>query len=180
MNASQPAKPLDPQTLLHPATTEERSSGGTGMEIHWGISNSPFGRLFIARTPRGISHLGFLGHDSSEPLQELKADWPNASTMRDDAMATEISSEIFSDSPNQIRLHVKGSDFQITVWRALIGIPSGSRSTYSQIARQLGKPGAARAVGNAVSKNRIAFLIPCHRIVCQSGEIGGFRWGTAK
>jgi len=168
--------------LLHLATEEEIKSSEPEMTICWGTSISPFGNLFVARTKRGIIQLSFFEDEPTEAQQMMRSDWPNALRSRDNTMAQEISSQTFSRRTPQERpqLHIKGTDFQIAVWRALVDIPAGTLSTYGRIAHQLGRPGAARAVGNAVSKNRIAFLLPCHRVVRENGEIGDFRWGTER
>jgi AraC family transcriptional regulator of adaptative response/methylated-DNA-[protein]-cysteine methyltransferase len=166
---------------LRPATPEETASGGAGMEIRWGVSESPFGRMFLAKSPHGISHLSFFDGDETESLDVLKDDWANATLIRDDGLVRRIEAEIFSGIPGKkFRLHVKGSPFQRTVWDALLEIPKSGLSTYGELAARIGMKGASRAVGNAVGANRISYLIPCHRVIRANGDLGGFRWGVER
>ncbi len=164
MSFSQHAKP---RVTLIEATTFETSN--TEMKIRWGVSPSPFGKMFLARSPRGITHLSFFNGDVTESRDVVRKDWPKAELVRDDSLTIE----------NQT-LHVKGTPFQIRVWQALLEIPEGSLSTYGKIAAALGMPGASRAVGSAVGANRISLLIPCHRVIRSDGGLGGYRWGTER
>lgn len=160
------------------ATPGEIKSGGNGMTITWGTAESPFGNMFLASTPRGISHLSFFDEDEAASLEDLRSDWPKADLERDDPAARETSLRIFqpatADSP--LRLHLKGTGFQLKVWKALLEIPDGKLSTYGRLAKRIGKDGSARAVGNAVGSNRISYLVPCHRVIRETGALGGYRW----
>ncbi len=147
--------------------------------IDWGISETPFGNMLIARSPKGIAHLSFFETDEAASFQQLTHDWPTATLNRNDRFAAELSHQIFqSKSTTPLKLNLNGTEFQLQVWNALLEIPSGKTSTYSQLAKRIGKPKAARAVGNAVGQNRIAYLIPCHRVIREDGSLGGYRWGT--
>jgi AraC family transcriptional regulator of adaptative response/methylated-DNA-[protein]-cysteine methyltransferase len=159
------------------ATLREARSGGAGLEIRWGVSESPFGKMFLAQSPRGITHLSFFDGDEAESLDVLRGDLPAASKVRDDRMVREIAGEIFTQQSRGCRLHVKGTPFQLKVWGALMNIPEGVLSTYGKLAAEIRMEGAARAVANAVGANRISYLIPCHRVIRASGELGGYRWG---
>jgi AraC family transcriptional regulator of adaptative response/methylated-DNA-[protein]-cysteine methyltransferase len=173
----------DPDGLnvsLVSATREEICNGGAGLEIRWGVSESPFGSIFLAQSPRGITHLSFFDGDEAESLDFLHGDWPAASLLRDDGLVRKISSAIFTDRAHDFRLHLKGTPFQLKVWKALLDIPEGELSTYGRLAKKLRMDGAARAVGNAVGKNRIAYLIPCHRVIRENGDLGGYRWGMLR
>lgn len=151
----------------------------TNIELEWGITESPVGNMLIARSSNGIAHLSFLESDETDSHQQLRHDWPTAYLKRNDRLASEISHNIFSDHPpHPQKLDLRGTEFQLSVWKALLEIPRGQTTTYSQLAKKIGRPGAARAVGNAVGKNRIAYLIPCHRVIREDGSLGGFRWGT--
>jgi AraC family transcriptional regulator, regulatory protein of adaptative response / methylated-DNA-[protein]-cysteine methyltransferase len=143
------------------------------LEIRWGVSESPFGNMFVARSPRGITHLSFFDDDEAESMAALRKDWPMAGLIRDDGAARDMAWE--TDT-----LHVTGTAFQIRVWKALLEIPRGCLSTYGSLAEKIGMPGAARAVGNAVGANRISLLIPCHRVIREGGGIGGYRWGVER
>lgn len=151
------------------------------MEIRWGVSESPFGKMFLAKSPHGITHLSFFDGDETESLDVLKDDWARATLIRDDASARKNAAEIFSGiTGKKFRLHVKGSPFQRTVWNALLEIPKSELSTYGELATRIGMKGASRAVGNAVGANRISYLIPCHRVIRANGDLGGFRWGAER
>ena len=167
------------------ATPAEYRSGGQGMTIRHGLAESPFGWCFVARTDRGIARLCFVSDPNDPaPLALLTGDWPAGTLVRDDADAAEALFRVFSPAVETaprdrgLGTYVKGTDFQIKVWEALLTIPPGSVSTYGRIAKAIGSPGAYRAVGHAVSLNPIAYLIPCHRVIRQTGALGGYRWGT--
>jgi AraC family transcriptional regulator of adaptative response/methylated-DNA-[protein]-cysteine methyltransferase len=148
------------------------------LEIHWGVSESPFGRMFLAESSHGITHLSFFEGDENESLEVLRKDWPEAKLVRDNGFAGKTAKRIFSGKTADLRLHVKGTPFQEKVWQALREIPPGQLSTYGKIAAGLGMPGASRAVGSAVGANRISWLIPCHRVIRTDGGLGGYRWGA--
>ncbi len=150
-------------------------------EIRWGVSESPFGKMFLAESSLGITHLSFFEADEAESMEMLRVDFPKAELVRDDGFAGKITKRIFSrkDAP-ELRLHLNGTPFQRKVWRALLEIPPGGVSTYGKIAAGLGMPGASRAVGSAVGANRISWLIPCHRVIRTDGALGGYRWGTER
>jgi AraC family transcriptional regulator of adaptative response/methylated-DNA-[protein]-cysteine methyltransferase len=170
-----------PNVSLHAATSEETASGGAGMRIRWGVSESPFGKMFLAESPHGITHLSFFDGDETESLDVLQVDWANATLIRDDELTGKIAAKIFSGITRQnFRLHVKGTPFQLKVWNALLEIPESRLSTYGELAARIGMEGASRAVGNAVGANRISYLIPCHRVVRSNGGLGGYRWGAER
>jgi AraC family transcriptional regulator of adaptative response/methylated-DNA-[protein]-cysteine methyltransferase len=162
---------------------EFRAQGG-GLEIRWGIHSSVFGRVFIARTTRGICRVSFLGSDPADAeLAELRSSWPGAAIVGDAAATESIAGQLFvsatpADKP--LQLFVPGSNLQIQVWRALLRIPSDALWSYQQVAEAASVPTACRAVGRAIAKNPVAYLIPCHRVIRKTGEFGGFRWGKAR
>ncbi len=164
------------------ATPGEISPDGTGWVIQAGYAETPFGICLIAEGPRGICHLSF-GDDG---WNEIRADWPRAELIRDDGWAEELCRAVFmAGQPRTterltLRLFVKGSPFQVKVWRALLHIPDGQLASYGKVAELIGSPKASRAVGAAVGNNPIAFLIPCHRVIRGSGALGGYRWGIAR
>jgi AraC family transcriptional regulator, regulatory protein of adaptative response / methylated-DNA-[protein]-cysteine methyltransferase len=149
------------------------------IKIEWGISSSPFGNTLIASSSNGIIHLSFFETNETDCYQQLIHDWPSATLDRNDRLAAKLSRQIFqSSSTEKPKLAPKGTEFQLQVWKALLKIPRGKTATYSEIAKLIGKPKASRAVGNAIGKNPIAYLIPCHRVIRTDGSLGGFRWGT--
>ena len=169
---------------LEAVTPGEYKSGGQGISIQYAAAPSPFGEIFIAATPRGICKLSFIGQDDiNADIADLKRRWPNAELRQNPLDTVEIIDSIFSTTDaitRPLSLHVSGTNFQINVWRALMQIPAGTLNSYSQIAEAVGRPKAARAVGSAIGSNPIAFFIPCHRVLQQSGHIGGYHWGVTR
>ena len=171
---------------LETATPDEIKSGGAGWSIQYGIGKTPFGVALVGLSPRGICRLSFLEDPAPLPARAiLAAAWPQARLQRDDRAVRQILAQIFGQpavgtTPLTQRILVKVSAFQIRVWQALLRIPSGTLTTYGQLAAQVGQPKAARAVGTAVGNNPVACLIPCHRVIRQNGLLGGYRWGTAR
>jgi AraC family transcriptional regulator, regulatory protein of adaptative response / methylated-DNA-[protein]-cysteine methyltransferase len=167
---------------LEAVTPGEFRQHGAGLTIEFGVHNSPFGRVFIALTPRGICNLSFVDtHADDEHLAALAQKWPGA-TLRENKPHTQaLIAHIFDIAPQRpLSLHVTGTNFQVNVWRALLQIAPGALTSYSQIAHAIGNPRAVRAVGSAVGANPISFLIPCHRVLQQSGKIGGYHWGETR
>lgn len=161
-------------------TPGEYKTAGSGLRIRYGIHESPFGACLIASTDRGICNLNFLDYtDGTIAAQSLQIEWPNADIVNDQIGTEEMRDLIFQSShPSPLVLHVKGTNFQIQVWQALLRLPLGGLTTYQGLATAIGKPTAARAIGNAVGRNPVGYLIPCHRVIRGSGEIGGYRWGV--
>lgn len=177
---SGPGRLHDLCVSLEAATPGEIKSGGAGITIHWGIAESPFGPCLLGETARGICLLSFLEEETAP--SDLESSWPHAIWIRDDERATRRVDALFRLTPDAapLRAWVRGSAFQIRVWRALLEIPPGALSTYGRLAAAIGKPGAARAVGTAVGSNPVAFLIPCHRVIRETGAISGYRWGVGR
>jgi AraC family transcriptional regulator of adaptative response/methylated-DNA-[protein]-cysteine methyltransferase len=162
----------------------EYKTGGQGVVIRYGIHETGFGPVLIGITDRGICHLSFLTSTETQPVWEtLNQTWPEAE-LQPDASATAVYRQaIFTplaERPQPLAVIVKGTNFQMQVWRVLLSIPPGGLTTYQTIAAAIGRPTAARAVGNAVGKNPVAYLIPCHRVIRASGALGGYRWGLAR
>ena len=171
---------------LEAASPGELKSGGAGWVIEAGFAHSPFGRCLVGQSPRGICHFSFVDSENfPAALAALQADWPNARLHRDDAMALRLSARIFSRNrltraPSPLRVLVHGTAFQVRVWQALLKIPSGMLVSYGSLAAALNRPAAARAVGSAVGRNSLAYLIPCHRVIRETGIIGDYRWGSVR
>jgi AraC family transcriptional regulator, regulatory protein of adaptative response / methylated-DNA-[protein]-cysteine methyltransferase len=163
------------------ATPGEVKSGGAGMQIKYGFHDSPFGESLIATTDRGLCALAFVQHDDRERLlDELRKRWPAAEIVESKTATTKFARIIFGDSAGEITLFVKGTNFQIRVWEALLRVPAGRAVTYEDIAYNIGQPTAVRAVGAAVGQNPIAYLIPCHRVLRKSGVFGEYHWGSTR
>jgi len=170
-------------------TPGEYKSKGAGMLILYGFHSSPFGECLLLVTDRGVCGLGFvIGDDREDALEHLSAGWKAARFERDEARTAGYIVRIFRNSTGRpaegeepLRVLLRGSEFQLKVWRALLAVPPGMLTTYQDIARRIGcLEGAARAVGRANGSNLISYLIPCHRVIRKSGAIGGYRWGRAR
>ncbi|MEO7924696.1 MAG: methylated-DNA--[protein]-cysteine S-methyltransferase [Chitinophagaceae bacterium] len=159
-------------------TPGEYKNAGEKLSIHYSRAETPFGDVLIASTPRGICHLSFITN-TAKGIEELKAAFPQAGfTQKTDRLqqdALKIFDRDWNDLAN-IKLHLRGTDFQLKVWQALLQIPSGLADTYSGIANKIELPRASRAVGTAIGHNPVAFLIPCHRVIRSTGSIGEYRW----
>jgi AraC family transcriptional regulator of adaptative response/methylated-DNA-[protein]-cysteine methyltransferase len=155
---------------------------GQGVVISYGFHPSPFGECLLATTSRGICGLSFVLANREAALQELESHWPEANLIEDPAQTRPLAQKIFTPVQNGTALPVllKGTNFQLKVWQALLKIPPGAMTTYEDIAVSIGRPGAARAVGNAVARNPVGFLIPCHRVIRKTGVLGHYQWGSAR
>jgi AraC family transcriptional regulator of adaptative response/methylated-DNA-[protein]-cysteine methyltransferase len=183
---SGPGRLHDLCVSLEAASPGELKSGGAGWNITFGMAPSPFGRCLIAESPRGICQMAFVD-DEASAVAGLRADWPRATFIRDDAAAGKLAARVFGTTAvpaalrpangAPLRAFVRGTPFQVRVWRALLQVPGGSLVSYQQLAAAIGRPTAARAVGSAVGQNPIAYLIPCHRVIRQSGLLGCYHWG---
>lgn len=163
-------------------TPADYKNGGQGLNINYSFADSPFGRLIIASTGKGICHMAF-EEDLQKGFEQLKAEYPNAVFHKQTDHFQESGLSIFQinrDNLQEIKLHLKGTDFQLKVWESLLKIPLGKLSTYGSIAIQIGNPNASRAVGTAIGSNPVAFLIPCHRVIQSTGIFGGYMWGETR
>jgi len=169
---------------LEAASPGELKSGGEGWTLSCGLAETPFGTCLIAVSPRGICHLSFVENESAA-LAELHTEWPKAKLKRDHPAAAKTAGKIFQcrarpDAGEPLRALVRGTPFQVRVWRALLQVPTGSLTSYGRLANGLGQPTAPRAVGAAVGQNPLAYLIPCHRVIRETGVIGNYHWGPIR
>ena len=181
---SSPSRLHDLFVTAEAMTPGEFKAKGAGLEISYGFHPSPFGECLIAVTERGICGLGFVGEGGrSQALEDFKQRWP-AATFRENSQKTRAYVDsIFSSQTRNgdpVKLLLMGTKFQIKVWEALLRIPPGAVISYEDLARRVGKPSAARAVGSAVGRNPISFLIPCHRAIRKMGITGDYHWGAAR
>ncbi|MDQ6903162.1 MAG: methylated-DNA--[protein]-cysteine S-methyltransferase [Bacteroidota bacterium] len=163
-------------------TPGEYKNGGKNLVINYSFAESPFGNLIIAATQKGICHMAF-EEDEDEALDRLKIKFPNATFVRKLDLVQQHALFIFQNDRSklhEVKLHLKGTDFQLKVWESLLKIPFGKLSTYGKIAQNIESPNASRAVGSAIGNNPVAFLIPCHRVIQSSGIFGGYMWGTTR
>ncbi len=163
----------------------EWKAGGEGLTMHFGFHPSPFGHALVMATERGLAGLAFAdGGEQREALADMKRRWPKANYVEDKERTAPIAKRIFNSSqwkPQQpLRVVMIGTDWEVRVWEALLQIPMGRLATYSGIAGKVCAPAAARAVGAAVGKNPISFVVPCHRVVGKSGELTGYHWGITR
>lgn len=163
-------------------TPAEYKNGGKNLEINYSFAESPFGNIIVASTQKGVCFMAF-AEDETIGFVDLKNKFPNASFTRKLDLAQQNALFIFQNDwrkLSEIKLHLKGTDFQLKVWETLLKIPMGQLSTYGSIAQQIEKPNASRAVGTAIGSNPVAFLIPCHRVIQSSGIFGGYMWGNTR
>ncbi|MAZ22578.1 methylated-DNA--[protein]-cysteine S-methyltransferase [Roseovarius sp.] len=153
--------------------------GGAGLCIRWGWFDSPFGESLVMGTERGICGIGFAAEMGREAtMEDLRGRWPEASFVEDpEALRPWVETAYGLREGGEAPLYLIGAPFQIKVWEALLRVPSGQVTTYSEIAQSIGRPKAVRAVGTAVGRNPISLLIPCHRALRKSGGLGGYHWG---
>ncbi len=181
---SSPGRLHDLFVQTEAVTPGEYKTKGMGVDIAYGFHPSPFGLCLLALTGRGICFLAFVDSDRSSALEGLRRSWPNANLTEDPARTFPVVGRIFSPpngrSPAFFPLHLRGTNFQIKVWEALLRLPLGSVTTYQALAEQLSSSEAARAVGNALAHNPVAYLIPCHRVLQKTGHFGNYRYGSTR
>lgn len=183
---SGPSRLHDLFVSLEAVTPGQFKSGGEGLEVRWGTHETPFGPVLLGATARGLCWLSFLAggdQDLADALSQLQTQWPTARLVYDADGAKETLPRIFPSSDGlppteSLSLFVKGTNFQVKVWQALLSVPPGALTTYGRLARVIGQPRGARAVGSAVARNPLAYVIPCHRVIRESGHFGKYRWGA--
>lgn len=170
-------------TTLEAVTPQEYKLKGEGIRIEYGFHETPFGTALIGVTERGVCWLSFLSLDGSQAqgLEEMKAHWHRSIFHHNPSLTEDYVAKIFNVSPGQkLHLFVKGTNFQVKVWNALLSIPTGGVTTYGDVAARIRHPKAMQAVGSAVGANHIAYLIPCHRVIRKDGVLGEYRWSSAR
>jgi AraC family transcriptional regulator, regulatory protein of adaptative response / methylated-DNA-[protein]-cysteine methyltransferase len=180
---SGPGRLHDLLVTLDAVTPGELKTGGRDLEVRFGFSDTPFGAALLAHTARGLSHLAFVdAGERAAALQRLAAGWPHARRVRDDEAAEELAQRIWDQASDAatartpLKLAVPGTNFQLKVWQALLELGASGPTTYKALAEAVGM-GGARAVGNAVGANPVAWLIPCHNVLRGDGSLGGYRFG---
>ncbi len=182
---SSPGRLHDLFVAVEAVTPGEFKAQGAGLTLAYGRHRTPFGACLLAVSERGVTDLAFLNGDGGEAaLAELRTRWPAATLVRDEQATAPYAERIFAGDPmdeaRPLPLLLKGTNFQLKVWQALLHIPAGHVCSYADVAAHLGQPRAAQAVGQAVGANPVAFLIPCHRVIRQTGVISDYRWGAAR
>ena len=159
---------------------------GEGLDMVWGAAPSPFGIAVLTLTAYGLAGIGFAdaGMSIEQAFEDLANRWPNARYSRNDAAVAPVAIRVFDparwDPSRPVRVVLIGTDFEVKVWETLLAIPVGKATTYSEVARRIGRPSASRAVGAAVGKNPISFVVPCHRVVGSNGALTGYHWGLPR
>ncbi len=181
---SSPSRLHDLFVSIDAVTPAEYKRMGEGLEIIYGYHSTPFGECLLGVTERGITGLFFVQGDRAAALADFQKTWPEATFVEDPTVTAPTAAQIFpsgfEDAPREVKLFLKGTNFQVKVWEALLRIPPAAVCSYGDIARLLGNPNASRAVGTAVGSNFVAYLIPCHRVIRSSGVIRDYRWGSAR
>ncbi len=179
---SSPSRVHDLMVSCEAMTPGEVQAAGRGLTVGFGWGDTPFGAALLAWTPRGLCHLVFALDDPQAQEEELRARWQGATLQRDDAEAAARLAQVFPEVPTPGRLHLvlRGTNFQVRVWEALLRTDLGQVLSYSELAQRIGSPRAQRAVGSALAANSIGYLIPCHRVIRESGVVGPFRWGSER
>lgn len=178
---SGPGRLYDLLVQCEAVTPGEYRTKGAGVDIAYGFHPTPFGECLLALTGRGICFLAFVDGERQYALQQLRFDWANANLREDPSRTHLVVGQIFAPRPGaSIALHLRGTNFQIKVWEALLRLPPGAATSYEALAEQVGSINAARAVGNAVARNPLAYLIPCHRVLQKAGGFGNYRYGPAR
>jgi len=169
---------------LEAVTPSEYKRAGQNLTLYYGFHESPYGQVFVVLTDRGICKIAFVDAARiSHALNHLMSEWPNATYIEDREKTSATIQALFADSPTlrtPLSLFVQGTNFQVTVWRALLSLSEGQLTTYGDIAKTIGKPKASRAVGTAIGINPVALVIPCHRVIRGDGNLGGYRWGETR
>jgi AraC family transcriptional regulator of adaptative response/methylated-DNA-[protein]-cysteine methyltransferase len=183
---SSPGRLHDLFVTYEALTPGEFKRKGAGLTIFYGFHPTPFGEALLSVTERGICGLTFGQEDSrAEAVQALQSNWPQAQLVEDPTHTQPLIEQIFAPaadkpSPTPLKLYVRGTNFQIKVWQALLKIPLGRVVSYDTIAELIDQPNATRAIGQATAHNPVGFLIPCHRVIRKVGDVGGYRWGTVR
>lgn len=170
-------------TTLEAVTPAEYRQRGSGIRIEYGFHATPFGSCLLGVTERGICWLSFIASDEDGrgALEEMKASWYNSIFHENQELTKKVVGQVFeTGSSKKLHLFVKGTNFQVKVWEALLRIPPGALTTYQDIARRISNPKATQAVGSAVGSNTVAYLIPCHRVIRKDGMLGEYRWSPAR
>ena len=178
---SGPSRLHDLMVNVYAMTPKEYRDLGDSLIVEYGWHTTPFGTCLAAATDKGLCWMSF--HDGEDGLAALGDQWAAANLVKNPAKTTELINRIFETNDvadNSVMLHIKGTNLQIRVWEALLGISPGEIVSYSQLAKLVNRPNAVRAVASAVGRNAISYVIPCHRVLRKCGNIGGYRWGTSR
>lgn len=171
---------LNPMVELKPFILEEYKLGGKGLTMEYGFADTAFGCCFVAATSHGICRFDFVDNRADEILSSFSSEWHATHRVHNDEMAASVVRKYFSGCDEPLLLHLKGSPFQMKVWKALLTIPAGCVVSYSELSAMIGQRKAVRAVASAVAANPVGLIIPCHRVIRKEGAVGGYRWRSER
>ena len=175
--STDPRPPNDRLVSIECMSPKDCNNRGENLRIHYGFHETPFSGCVLTTTNRGICAIGFIANSDREvALSRIKEGFENAQWEQNQALTATLIKRVFEDSTSPLTVLVQGTTFEVKVWEALLTIPPGAITNYADLAHRIGHTGSARAVGRAVAKNAIAYLIPCHRVIRKSGQLGGYRW----
>lgn len=179
---SSPGRLHDLLVTIEAVTPGDVRLRGEGLTIRWGVGPTPFGPAFVAATARGVHRLEFLEESAGAVLRALATEWPRAELREDRRGTADLLGRIFAPRGRPLPLHlwVRGTNFQVQVWQALLRVPAGRLVSYGDLARFVEAPRAVRAVGSALAANPVAYAIPCHRVLRREGALGGYRWSEPR
>jgi AraC family transcriptional regulator, regulatory protein of adaptative response / methylated-DNA-[protein]-cysteine methyltransferase len=182
---SGPSRLHDLIVKLEAMSPAEYAAGGSGVRIDYGVADTPFGQMLCGQTARGVCHLAFsAGQSRAQATADVRAAWPGSALHWNPAAAAALAEQLWPGARaavgSQISVHVRGTNFQLRVWRALLELAPAEATYYGELARRIRHPGAARAVGSAVGANPVAWLIPCHRVLRAGGVLGDYHWGPER
>ena len=183
---SGPGRLHDLCVTLEGMTPGEYRRGGAGLTVRWGIHETPVGDAMFATTERGVCAIRFLdqGVEEGDAVEGLQREWPHAELERNpratEGVASEVAGRMLGRTRERLAVVLRGTPFQVKVWQALLAVPAGCVTTYSEVAERAGHPEAHRAAAGAIGANAVGYLIPCHRVLRSTGAIGGYRWGAAR
>lgn len=183
LGLSGPGRLHDLLVAIDAVTPGTVQSAGAGLVVRWGVHDTPFGPALAGRSDRGLCWFGFLAGPEQDGDDALRNRWPQATIRHDPSATAPLVSRMFDGSDPSappLPLHLRGTNFQVKVWEALLRVPAGRLTTYAEIAEAVGEPTAHRAVGAAVGRNPIGYIVPCHRVIRASGAIGDYHWGAAR
>lgn len=182
LGLSGPSRLHDLMVAVEAMSPGDVRNAGAGVTIRWGVHDTPFGDALFGVTPRGLAHLAFVHAGTDAAHADLRARWPRAAIVEDTSATASVTAQVFAaaNGTGPLALHLRGTNFQLKVWDALLRVPPGRLTTYAELANAIGAPRAHRAVGAAVGRNPIAFLVPCHRVIRGTGAFGGYHWGESR
>jgi AraC family transcriptional regulator of adaptative response/methylated-DNA-[protein]-cysteine methyltransferase len=183
LGLSGPSRLHDLMVAVDAVTPGTVQSAGAGLAVRWGVHDTPYGAALVGRSDRGLCWFGFVTTPEQHGDSTLRQRWPHATITHDPAVTAPLVQRMFGEADPAappLPLHLRGTNFQVKVWEALLRVPPGRLTTYAEVAQAVGEPTAHRAVGAAVGRNPLGYVVPCHRVIRASGAIGDYHWGATR